>query len=122
MRRNLRIGLRNRSDTPFGEFRSELRIVLNNAVVDYCNAAVKAAVRMSIYVGWAAMRCPPGMADRTDGIRQRVLCKQAAQVLQAARLLCYLQTSWTHNSDTGGIVSAVLQASEPLQDDVERTS
>ncbi len=120
-RGHLGVGVGDELEAVGQQFRLELRIVLDDAVVDDGQSARIGEVRVGVLVGGAAVGGPAGVADAGQGPRQRRGGEFLDQVGQFAGLLAGFDARRREHRHAGGVVSAVFEAPEALHDDVEGT-
>jgi hypothetical protein len=101
----------------------QLGEVLDDAVVDHRHPPGGVGVRVRIAVVGRTVGGPPGMAHPSATVERagREFAGDVfLEVLESSRLLGDLQATPVDNGDAGGVVAAVLQAAQSLDDDVER--
>src|SRR5262249_26236927 len=95
----------------------QLKIVLNDAVMNNDDLAGAVAVRMCIFFGRAAVCCPARVADAIGSI-ERLQPDGLFQVAQLAFGAAHLQAvTVARDGDTGRVVAAILQPPQPVNDD-----
>ena len=119
---NLGVGLGEEAVALIDELRLQRRKVLDNAVVDYSQATVADNVRVGIGVGRAAVGGPAGVPDAQFRGRNGVVRDFGFQVCNFAGLLAALDDAVVGNRDTGGVVSAVFEAAQSLDNDIFRVA
>ena len=95
----------------------ERQKIFDDAVVDDDDIAGTVAVRMGVFFGGAAVRGPAGMADAViaiDGIEAQNVFKIAQFPRSAADPESLIVTV---DGEPGGIVTAIFEAFEAVQDD-----
>jgi hypothetical protein len=90
-------------------------IVLDYAVVDQRDAPVLADVRMGVYIGGLAVRRPARMAYAHPALDVLSAFRQLIEHLEPALRLRHLQSAVRRNADAGGVVAAVLEPGQALQ-------
>ncbi|MPM15727.1 hypothetical protein SDC9_62099 [bioreactor metagenome] len=118
LRGDLGVGLGAEGDALGGQLGAQLGEVLDDAVVHDGDPAVLGQVRVRVAVGGGAVGGPAGVADAGAGLRQRVLVQGHLEVQQLAGLLLGGDPPVGHDGHTGRVVAAVLEAPEPLDDDL----
>ena len=93
--------------------------VLDDAVVHDRDSAGGVEVRVRVGVGGPAVRGPAGVAEPEAGCRQRVQVQFLLQVGELAGLLAAGQFAVGDDGHAGRVVAAVLEAAQPLEDDLE---
>ena len=88
--------------------------------MDYGDAAVLRDLRVGVDVIRLAVGRPAGMADAERAGQGSTVIRFCNEVLQTALGLFDLQTAVLFHADAGGIVSAVFQARQTLQQDRSR--
>ena len=119
---DLGVGLGDEAVALIDELRLQRRKVLDDAVVDHSHAAVADDVRVGVRVGRSAMGCPAGVPDAELGSRNGVVRDFGFQVCNFAGLLAALDDAVVGNRDTGGVVSAVFEAAQSLDNDIFRVA
>jgi hypothetical protein len=121
VRDDLGVGLRLELDPGGEQLRLEGDVVLDDAVVDERELADHVRVRVDVVR--RAVRGPPRVADRGGRRAQRLRVEHLDEVRELARLLGARQRAVpARERDAGGVVAPVLEASQPLEHDVERTA
>ena len=120
MGQDLRVGVRRERD-PFAlELGAQREIVLDDAVVHEGHDAVgPARLRMGIHPVGHAVGRPARVAD-PGGAGQRFGIPGGRQVLDATRVLADVQGPVTPDRDARGIVAAVAEQSDALDQDGQR--
>ncbi len=114
MHGDFRVGLRF-EDVPLGEkLVAQLAEILDDAVVDDGDAL--AGMRMGVGLVRRAMRRPAGVADAGVAV-QRAVVQDLAETVQLAGRAAALDMAMDQRGDAGGIVAAIFQALEGIQDD-----
>ena len=98
--------------------RRAAREVLDDPVVDDGHPAGAAQVRVGVDVVGRAVGGPAGVADAGRGRRQRGLLDRLLEVGELAGPLVGASDAVVRERDAGGVVAAVLQAAQALDDDV----
>ena len=123
---DLRIGLRCEDGAIGDELLLELQVVLDDAVDDDVDAVVVVEVRVGVLLRDPAVRGPAGVPDarrrrpRGDGDGPFAAlggCHGAAQAAEVADRAHGLQLGAREHGDAGGVISAVLQLLQPLEQD-----
>ena len=96
--------------------------VLDDAVVDDGDVAVRAQVRMGVVVARGAVRGPTGVADAHRGLRQGVLGQVGLQIGQTTRLLPHGHMVHTRGGQchARGVIATVFQTLQALQTHFQR--
>src|SRR5208337_5695629 len=95
----------------------EREIVFDNAVVHHHNLAGAVAMGMGVFFSGAAMRGPAGVSDAVGAV-ERLEADDFFQIAQLAFGAADLQAfAVSGYRDSGGVVAAILQLSEALNDD-----
>ena len=89
--------------------------ILNDAVVHDADAAVCGHLRMRILVRGCAVRRPAGMADAEITGERRAVFRLCAQDGQTALGLGELQLPFRKNTQSSGIIAAILQTGKAVQ-------
>ena len=89
--------------------------ILNDAVVHDADAAVRGQLRMRILVRGCAVRRPAGMADAEIAGERRAVFRLCAQDGQTALGLGELQLPFRKNTQSSGIIAAILQTGKAVQ-------
>ena len=111
------IGLGGEAVAFFDQLFLEGDVVLDNAVVHDDDAAGAITVRMRIFLRGAAMRGPAGMANAIGAV-DRLQADDFFEVAQLAFGAADLQSvAVPGNRDAGGVISAIFQPLEPIQND-----
>jgi hypothetical protein len=97
----------------------DLDVVLEDAVVHHDEIAGAVGVRMRVLLGRPTVRGPSRVAD-ADGAGDGPLAQHRLQRLQPARGAPDVQPARVEHGDAGGIVAAVLETPETVDDDVHR--
>jgi len=96
----------------------QLGEVLDDAVVDDGELAVVGEVRVRVDVGRSAVRGPAGVTDAGRPVHHRVGAEVVAQHLELAGALAHLEVAVrVDHGDTGGVVTAVLEAGKTREED-----
>ena len=98
---------------------AQVREVLDDAVVDDRDRAGAVDVRVRVAVVGRAVGGPAGVADAGGGGRQRAVGQRALEVGQLAGALRRRQLAVGQQGDARGVVAAVLQPPQALDDHVE---
>ena len=83
------------------------------------DAAVRVELWVRVTVAGLAVRGPTCVPDTQSGSLQRILTEQALQVGEFACLLSDMKTAVGHNGNTSGVIAAVLQPAQALDDHLE---
>ena len=98
----------------------QLDIILNNAVMHHHNLSRAIPVWMGILLGRMSMRGPAGMPDSIRSI-QRVFPNHFFKVAELACRAANLQAvPIPGDGNSRGVVTAILQALQTIQDDWRR--
>ncbi len=101
----------------FDELALQRNIVLDDAVVHDHDSSGAIAMRVGVFFRGTAVRGPAGVADAVGAI-ERLEADDFFQVAQLALGPANLQTlAIAAHRDSGGIIAAILQPSEALDDD-----
>jgi len=94
-----------------GELALEIKIIFDNAVVNYDDAAGTVAVRMRILFGRTTVRSPARVAD-AEGAIEGLLAKYLFKIRQLARRAPQVELVATGmaDGDTSRVVTPVLEA------------
>ena len=97
----------------------QLGEVLDDAVVDDGELVIIGQVRVGIRVGRAAVGGPTGVADARRAVRHGVGFQIIAQDGELARALAHVHVARViDDGDPGGVVAAVFQTRETLEEDL----
>src|SRR5207245_5704395 len=113
---DLGIGLGLELVTQCAQLALQLFVILDDAVVDDDERAAAVAVRVSVLLGGAAVGGPAGVPDAERPLEAR----EAQGFLQVAELACAphdLESAAVHDRYAGGIIAAVFEAAEAVQED-----
>jgi hypothetical protein len=95
----------------------ELQVIFDDAIVHNDDFTLTVAMRMGIFLCRPAMRGPAGVSQAIDPI-DRIIADGLFEIRQFAGGAANLHMPvLTHNCDACGIVSAIFQASKPIQDE-----
>src|ERR1700751_2073039 len=111
MRNDFSVGLGCEFGAALLELDAQLAKILDDAVVDDGN--IVGRMRMRVALSRLAMRGPAGMAD-TDIARERIGAQTRLEVFQFAFGATALQAIAFQRRDAGGIVTAIFQALERI--------
>ena len=115
--RDLGVGLGGECVAFFQQQLAQGRIVFNDAVVHKLYPLV--AVRVRVDVRGNTVRCPAGVTDADVRARKEVLRgKPLFQHSHSARCFGDGKAAVLENSDARGVVTAVFERVQPLQDDL----
>ena len=119
--RHLGVGARNETVPLRLQVQTQLRGVLDDAVVDDRHLAVTARMRVRVHIVGHTVRGPTRMPDRHRGVRQRAHLDVLHQIRQAAGLLAHRHTVHTRRGQrhTGRIIPTVFQPFQALQAHLE---
>ena len=117
---HLGVRLRDKFDALGEQLALEFCEVLDDAVVDHGEVAAIGKVGVGIRVGGSAVGRPAGVADAGQRGRQRVCFKGSDEVGELARLLARVDARVRDNGQPGRVVAAILEASKPLKNHIER--
>ena len=92
----------------------ERAVILDHAVVHDGQLAAGVGVRMRVGLGRLAVRGPAGVADAERAV-QRMLAQRAFELLDAPDALDDLQALAVEHGDAAGVIAAILQAAQSLQ-------
>src|SRR5579864_712324 len=116
MSHDLRVRLRNELVAFLLQFFFELKVVFDDSVVHHDNLPGAVAMRMSIFLGWPAVRGPARVADAVSTFNGR-LGDGFFEVTQLSRRAANLQLAGAvHDGDARGIVAAVFEFAKALDD------
>jgi hypothetical protein len=101
------------------ELRAQLGEVLDDAVVHHGDPAVAVEVRMGVDVVGSAVRGPPGVPDAGVRLRHGLVGEELVEIGELAGLLRGDHPVTVDQRDAGGVVAAVLEASQAAHDHVE---
>ncbi len=94
----------------------QLDVIFDDAVVHHDDFAGAIAMRMGIFLGGAAVRGPARVSDAVDAF-ERSDADRLFEIAQFSRRAADFQLAVVaHDGDAGGVVSAVFEAPEPVQD------
>ena len=101
-----------------GEFALEVEVVFDDAVVDDDDAAGAVAMGMGIFFGGAAVGGPAGVAD-AEGAVEGMLAQNFFEIAQLAGGAADFEQGCVGaaDGDAGGVVAAVFEAAQALNDD-----
>src|SRR5216684_502719 len=115
MRDDLRVGFRDELVALPLELLLQIQVVLDDAVVDDDDLARAVAVRVGVFLGWPAVRRPARVADAVL-TRQRIGDDHPFEVRQLAGASPQVHRAAVHDRDARRIVAAVLELSQPLDE------
>ena len=95
------------------QFLLELQVVLDDAVVDDDRASGVVAVRVGVFLGGPAVRGPAGVADAVFA-GERFGGERVFQAAELAGAAPDFDAAVVDDRDAGGIVSAVFEAAQTL--------
>ena len=101
------------------EFGAELFVVLDHAIVDQRKTAALVGMRVGVFFGHGAVRGPTRVADSAVPM-DRIFAEQLGEVLDAADGPADLQRALVAQGHTGGVISAIFEATQPIQKDGSR--
>ena len=90
--------------------------VLDDPVVNHHDTAAAVDVRVRVLVGRVSVRGPPGVPD-PDVAVDRMPLHELREAGELARRLAHLDAAAVHDGDACGIVAAVLQPAQAVQQD-----
>ena len=97
------------------EFVLQLEIILDDAVVHDHDFAGAIAMRMRVFFGGAAVRGPARVADAVDAL-ERALANRFFEIAELAGGAADIELAGLgYHGDAGGIVAAILQAAQAVQ-------
>lgn len=120
VRDDLGVGLGGEPDAGVLQLGAEPGEVLDDAVVDDGDPAGLVEVRVGVTVGGRAVRGPPGVTEPGARHRQRPFLQRLLQVHQLPGPLGRGQRAVGDDRHARGVVTAVFEPAQPLDDDVER--
>src|SRR5262249_18292687 len=97
----------------------DLQVVLEDAVVHDDEAAVAVGVRVRVFLGRATVRRPARVAD-ADRPGHGLVPQRRLERFDAAYRAAHVELAAVQHGNTRGVVSAVLEALEPVDDDADR--
>jgi hypothetical protein len=97
----------------------DLEIVLDDPVVDDDERAVTVGVRMGVLFGRTAVSRPAGVTD-AERARQRPLTEDTFEILEPAGGAAHVQGAVVEDRDARGVVAAILESLQSLDDDADR--
>src|SRR5580704_5955417 len=98
------------------QFLLEFQIVFDDAVVHHDDFALAVAMRMRILLGRPSVSSPTRMTQAVDAIN-RIVANGLLEIWQFAGGAANLHMAvLADHGDACGVVSAVFQASQPVQD------
>ena len=103
----------------FSQLSLQGQVILDDAVMRDNDTSLAIAVRMRVFFGRTPVGRPTRMAE-TELPRDRLLCEQLFEIFQLARAAADLQLLVLNDSDTGGVVTPVLEGSQAAHDDRDR--
>jgi hypothetical protein len=117
VRDDLGVGLGYELVALFGQLLLERKIILDDAIVDHDDVSGAVAVRVGVLFSRAAVRGPARVSDAVSAI-ERLEPDGFFEVSQLALGAADLQAlAVAGDRDAGGVVSAILQPLQPLDDD-----
>ena len=119
MRQHLGVGLGAEGMAALDERLPDRGGVLDDAVVDDRDLAGLVGVRMRVGRGGRAVRGPAGMPD-AEGTARQIAVELLLERGQLAGGLVDLEAVAVDDRDAGGVVAAVLEAPEPVDEQVRR--
>ena len=91
----------------------EQPVIFNDAVVH--DAHTRRGMRMAVHIAGLAMGSPPGVADAAEALCQLLRCQLFPQGCEPPLAFYYADPSVQRKRHTGGIISAILQLFQPIQ-------
>src|SRR5258707_13397796 len=115
---DFRVRLGGKLVTFFDQLFLQRNIVLDNAIVDHHDLSRAVAMRVGVFFGGAPVGGPAGVTDAVSAV-QRLQADDFFQVAQLALSPAQLQLTGAvaGHGDAGGVVPAVLQLLEPVNND-----
>src|SRR4030095_8181237 len=98
----------------------DLEVILDDAVVDDDQRAGAVGVRMRVLLGRRAVSRPARVSE-AERARQRALTEHALEHLEPAGRAPDVQRAVVEDRDARGVVAAILESPQPLDDDADRT-
>src|SRR5918996_219582 len=120
VRDDLRVGIRTHQMTALLEARTELGVVLDDAVVDHRDAAIAIGVRVRVLVRRRSVRRPPRVPDAHGAARRPAIVERSVELGKLAGALHHGEVV-VEKRDAGRVVPPVLETPETLEDDRERS-
>jgi hypothetical protein len=121
---DLGVGLREEHVAGSLQLGAQRREVLQDAVVHHGHPARLAEVRVGVGVVGCAVSGPAGVTDAGRGCRERSLADRLLQVGQLSGALVGGDRARTvggvDQRDSGGVVAAIFEATQPIDHDVLR--
>jgi hypothetical protein len=99
-------------DAGIAELPFQLYVIFNDAVVDDCH--IPGEVWVSVLLAWPTVSCPSSVSDANRPFEWPFI-KCALQLVELASGAYNLNLAVDVDCDACRVVTAVLQASEPLQ-------
>ncbi len=100
-----------------GELMLQFGVILDDSIVHDDEIAAAIAVRMSILLSGAAMRGPARVADAVDAVDRGKTQRLFEVVEFAGRAANFQFAGLRDHGDAGGIVAAILEALQPIEND-----
>ena len=113
---DLGVGLGLEDVTLGQELALQLDVVLDHPVVDDDDAALAVAMGMRVLVGRASVGGPAGVTE-AEGPLDGLSLDQLLEVLELPRAAADFEPSFADDGDAGGIVAAVLELAQTLDED-----
>src|SRR5712691_9207962 len=121
MGHHLSVGLRAEVVALRLEAHLELGVVLEDTVVDDHQPPAAVRVRVRVDVRGAPMGCPAGVAEAC-GPAQRVPLDELPQAIDLANAAADLEARPGLHGEPGGVITAVLETPQPVQQDGNRVA
>jgi len=119
MSQDLRVGLRSKGMTLTDELIPQLLKILDDPVMNERQFPALIEVRVGIFVGHLPVGRPPGVSDAGGSVGWFAL-NQLRQARDAARALAQLHHTVFHRRDARGVVPAIFQPAQTVQQDRSR--
>jgi hypothetical protein len=116
VRRDLGVGLGGEPVAGVLEVRTQFGEVLDDSVVHECDPLRGADVRVGVGVVGRTVRRPARVADADGRLGQRLVADRLLEVPELAGPLLGGQRPVCGQGDAGGVVAAVLEATQALDD------
>ena len=119
MSQHLSVGLRSKGMTLTDELIPQLLEILDYPVMDERQFPALIEMRMGIFIGYLPM-CRPSGVSNAGGTIGRFPLNQLRQARDTARALAELHHTVFHRRDARGVVPAIFQSAQTVQQDGSR--